>query len=87
MRIANKFVSNRGVQKNLEQRLRHNEMFRNQIAQGKIKEEFASDKLEAARARIEANFLAGLMYTIFKFPVAIQENIKHNYIKSTLYKI
>jgi hypothetical protein len=61
VRIANKFVSNRGVQKNLEQRLRHNEMFRNQIAQGKIKEEFASDKLEAARARIEANFLAGLM--------------------------
>ena len=84
MRIANKFVSNRGVQKNLEQRLRHNEIFRSHIAQGKIKEEFASDKLEAARARIDANFQAGLMYTFYKFLIAMQENIRHNYIKSTL---
>jgi len=59
--LANKYVSNQGVQRNLEQRLRHNENFRYQISKGKIREELAKDKLDAARERIKANFEAGLM--------------------------
>lgn len=59
--LANKYVSNHGVQRNLEQRLRHNENFRYQISKGKIREELAKDKLDAARERIKANFEAGLM--------------------------
>jgi hypothetical protein len=59
--LANKYVSNHGVQRNLEQRLRHNENFRYQISRGKIREELAKDKIDAARERIRANFEAGLM--------------------------
>lgn len=59
--LANKYVSNSGVQRNLQQRLRHNENFRYQISRGKIREEYATDKLDAARERIRGNYAAGLM--------------------------
>jgi len=54
-------VSPQGVQKNLQERLRHNELFRHQIFQGKFKEEFTSDKLTAAEQKIKASYKAGLM--------------------------
>jgi hypothetical protein len=49
------------VQRNLKERLKHNEMFRHQIFKGRFREEITNDKLEAAKERIEANYRAGLM--------------------------
>jgi hypothetical protein len=58
---AEKLVSNQGITKNLQERLRHNENFRYQIFKGKFNEEFTQDKLKAAEQRIEASYKAGLM--------------------------
>ncbi len=61
MNTANKFISPKGVSKNLQQRLNHTEIFRNEIFTGRFREQFADDKLDAARARIAGNYKAGLM--------------------------
>jgi hypothetical protein len=59
--VANKYISPQGIQKILEQRLKHNELFRYQIFKGKFKEEFTNDKLQAAEQRILASYNAGLV--------------------------
>lgn len=61
MCTVNKFISPQGVQKQLQARLKFNEVFRNQIFTGRFREEFTQDKLQAAQERIEANYRAGLM--------------------------
>ena len=58
---VNKLVSPQGIQRNLQTRLRHNEMFRYQIFKGKFNEEFTQDKLKAAEQKIEASYKSGLM--------------------------
>jgi len=67
MKVSQAFLTPKGLQKNLLNRLAKQEEFRMRISRGQIKEEFAKDPIEAAFARIEANYQAGLMYSILFF--------------------
>jgi len=61
MKASRTYLSPEGIQKNLLRRLSKQEEFRMKISRGQIKEEYAEDPIEAAMARIEANYHSGLM--------------------------
>jgi hypothetical protein len=62
MKVSKAYLSPKGVQQNLLNRLSKQEEFRMRISRGQIKEEFSKDPIEAVFARIEGNYQAGLMY-------------------------
>jgi len=61
MRASKTYLSPEGIQKNLLYRLSRQEEFRMKISKGQINEEYASDPVEGAMARIQANYHSGLM--------------------------
>ena len=61
MKYSKNLLSPKGVKENLLNRLAKNEEFRMRISRGQIREEYSKDPIDAAFARIEANYHAGLM--------------------------
>lgn len=61
MKFSQSYLSPNGLKQSLLNRLARQEEFRMKISRGQIKEEFSKDPIEAAFARIEANYQAGLM--------------------------
>lgn len=61
MKASKTYLSPQGIQKNLLYRLSKQEEFRAKISRGQINEEFSTDPIEGAMARIEANYYSGLM--------------------------
>ena len=81
--MAENYISNEGVRKNLVSKLMNNEEFRFKIFKGRVREQFSTDKLKGAEERITANYQAGIMYK-FYIKLVMLENIILNFTRSEL---